>query len=370
MTEKEYSFWLANINNIGVKKIDLLLQIFGSAEGVFQATEAELDTFKKECCPVDLRFSSDNISAICNSRDAEIIHANYAKIIKSGIYFVSREEEQYPEKLRNIYNAPYALYCKGQIPKTNEKLLAIVGARDCSAYGKEMAKYFAGALAREGITIVSGLARGIDAYAHEGALAVGGITYGVLGCGIDICYPKENFNLYMEMQNNGGIISEYAPGIKPFAGNFPMRNRIISGLCDGVFVIEAKEKSGSLITVDMGLEQGKDIFALPGKVCDQLSIGCNNLIKMGAKLVTNPKDIIEEFFPNYKETEPNLKKINKLLELNEKIVYASLCLDPKHIEEIAVQTGFSMDLLMEQLLILELRGLIKQTMKNYYVTQG
>lgn len=369
LTKEEYCFWLANLNNIGVKKIELLLQIFGSAEGIYQASQSELETFKEACCLAEIRFSDMDVASILNYRDTEKIHSKYAKLIEKGIYFVSKEDEHYPEKLRNIYNAPYALYYKGKLPKKDEKLLAIVGARECSPYGKEMAKYFAGALAREGVSVISGLARGIDSYAHEGALTAAGITYGVLGCGIDICYPKENINLYMEMQSNGGIISEYAPGIKPFAGNFPMRNRIISGLSDGILIMEAKEKSGSLITVDMGLEQGKEIYALPGKVCDQLSYGCNNLIKIGAKLVTNPKDILEDIFPDYKQSVPFLKKNNKLLELNEKIVYASLCLDPKHIEEIAIETGLSMDLLMEQLLILELRGLVKQTMKNYYIAQ-
>jgi DNA processing protein len=140
-------------------------------------------------------------------------------------------------------------------------------------------------------------------------------------------------------------------------------------MCDGILVIEAREKSGSLITVDMGLEQGKNIYALPGRATDHLSCGCNNLIKMGAKLVTTPKDILEDFFPNFEESIQDLKKNNKLLETNGKIVYASLCLEPKHIEEIAMQTGLPMDLLMEQLLLLELRGYAKQTMKNYYVAQ-
>jgi DNA processing protein len=368
MTKEEYNYWLANINNIGIKKIELLLQVFGSAKNVFHATMEEIETLKKACCHSGLRFNDNDVNTICNTRDEEKIHIKYDKLEKSGIYFVSKEDERYPKKLRNIYDAPFALYVKGKLPK-EEKLLAVVGARECSPYGKEMAKYFAGAVAREGISIISGLARGIDSYAHEGTLICGGITYAILGCGIDICYPKENINLYMEMQKLGGIISEYAPGVQPIAGNFPMRNRIISGLCDGILVIEAKEKSGSLITVDMGLEQGKDIYALPGRATDRLSCGCNNLIKMGAKLVTSPQDILEDFIPNYKQNIDNLKKNDKLLESEEKIVYASLCLEPKHIEEIHLQTGFPLDLLMEKLLHLELRGLIKQSMKNYFVTQ-
>ena len=129
----------------------------------------------------------------------------------------------------------------------------------------------------------------MDSYAHQGCLLVEGSTYGILGCGIDICYPKENINIYMDMQKKGGVISEYGPGIKPLAYNFPMRNRIISALSDGIVIIEAREKSGSLITVDMGLDQGKNIYAVPGRITDKLSMGCNNLIKMGAKVVTSPR---------------------------------------------------------------------------------
>jgi DNA processing protein len=369
MTKEEYNYWLANINHIGAKRIEILLQVFGSSEEVFHTSKKELDTFKMECCPAELRFTDADIEAIIGSRDPGKIQEEYAKLEKNGIYFVSKGDSRYPEKLRNIYNAPFGLYVKGRLPQKDEKLLAVVGARECTPYGKEMAKYLSTAVAAKGISIISGLARGIDAYAHEGALAGEGVTYGVLGCGVNICYPKENINLFMELQKNGGLISEYAPGIQPISGNFPMRNRIISGLCDRILVIEAREKSGSLITVDFGLEQGKDIYALPGKATDRLSDGCNNLIKLGAKLVTTPADILEDFIPNYKQTIPELKKNNKLLETKEKIVYASLCLEPKHIEVIANDTGLPLPILMEQLLLLELRGLVRQTMKNYFVAQ-
>lgn len=369
MTKEEYRFWLANIPDIGNKKIDMLLRYFGSEEKIFTATVPELEEFKEKCYSHGVRFSHNNIKSICESRSPEKIHETYAKIKKDGIYFVSKEDDEYPPKLREIYDAPYGLYYRGKLPKKDEKVIAIIGARECSVYGKEMALYFAGVLAKEGVSIISGLARGIDTYAHEGTLRSMGTTYGILGCGIDICYPRENIRLFTEMQQRGGIISEYSPGVKPFAGNFPMRNRIISGLSDGILVIEAKEKSGSLITVDYGLEQGKEIYALPGKITDQLSGGCNNLIKMGAKLVTHPKDILEDLYPGYRENLPNFKNNYNFLELEEKMVYASLCLDPKHIEEIALQTGLGMDVLMEHLLNLELRGFIKQTMKNYYIAQ-
>ncbi|MFT4146786.1 MAG: DNA-processing protein DprA [Mobilitalea sp.] len=369
MTIEEYRFWLGNINKIGIKKINLLLQVFESAEGIYHAKKEDLELFKKECCPGNLRFHDTDITAICESRIPEKITEQYNKLKEKGISYLSREDELYPSRLRNIYDAPYSLFYKGRLPGEGEKILAIVGARECSAYGMELAKYFAASVAQEGISVISGLARGIDTYAHEGCLSARGITYGILGSGIDICYPRENIGLFMEMQNAGGIISEYGPGVQPFAGNFPMRNRIISALSDRILIVEAKNKSGSLITIDMGLEQGKDIYAIPGRITDQLSGGCNNLIKMGAKLVTQPQDILEDFILEYKKSLPNLKKNNNLLELNEKIVYASLCLEPKHVNEIAAETGFTLDLLMEQLLQLELRGYIKQTRKNYYIAQ-
>ncbi len=369
MTTKEYNYWLANIRNIGIKKIDQLLRYFKSAEELFYAGKEELLRFQISCSDI-IRITTDDIDTVIQSKNRDKIRNNYAKLEKSGIYFVSREEEGYPEKLRHIYDAPFAIYVKGKLPRKEEKILAVVGARECSQYGKEMAAYLVSEIAKEGISIISGLARGIDSYAHQGALLSGGITYAVLGSGIDTCYPKENINLYRNMQNSGGIISEYAPGVTPFAGNFPMRNRIISGMSDGILVLEAREKSGSLITVDMGLEQGKEIYALPGRISDQLSIGCNNLIKMGAKLVTSPKDILEEMIPNYQQSSDKLKKNNKILETNGKIVYACLSLEPMHIEEIAYKSGLKMDLLMEQLLYLELSGYARQTMKNYYVAQN
>lgn len=369
MKREEYNYWLSNVSNIGARKIEMLLQGFGSAEGVFHATRAALEEANQNSqIEGGTRLRYADIDAIVQNRDKKIVHENYEKLEKSGICFITKEEERYPEKLRHIYGAPFALYVKGNLPLKGAKLLAVVGARDCSPYGIEMAKYLAGAVAREGIPIISGLARGIDSYAHEGALGAGGITYGILGCGIDICYPKENIKLYMEMQQVGGIISEYAPGVQPFAGNFPMRNRIISGLCDGILVIEAKEKSGSLITVDMGLEQGKDIYALPGRATDRLSEGCNNLIKMGAKLVTTPKDILEDFLQDYIQGISDSKNNNKSLETEGRLILACLSLEPKYIEEIAELSKLPFNILMEQLLYLELQGQIRQTMKNYYIT--
>ncbi len=368
MKREEYNYWLANINNIGVKKIEWLLSVFGCAEEIYRADKKELMTALAVSYEGNgTKLREEEVESLIRSRDRVAIQEAYGKLIRSGIRFITREEADYPEKLKNIYSAPFALYRKGRPLEEGKKYLAVVGARDCSPYGREMSRYLAGAIAKEGVVIISGLARGIDSYAHQGALEAGGISYGILGCGIDICYPRENIKLYMELMKEGGVISEYAPGTPPIAGNFPLRNRIISGLSDGILVIEAREKSGSLITVDLGLDQGKDIYAVPGKASDRLSEGCNNLIKMGAKLVTTPKDILEELFPNYEQNLNEMKININVLESHEKIVYASLDFEPKHMEELHALTKLPMDILMEQLLLLELKGLVHQTMKNYYV---
>lgn len=358
MTDKEYWYWLCNIENIGVKKIRAILDLYKTPEFAFH----EWGRFAEEIC-----FLSDKEKdTIANSRNQRRIQENYAKLLNRGIYFVTIEDADYPLKLKNIFDPPYALYVKGNLPKEDKPSLAIVGARNCSDYGRETAKYLAGMLAKSGIQVISGLARGIDGYAHEGALSVGGSTFGIEGCGVDICYPKENFNLYMDMQKDGGVLSEYNMGYLPKPYNFPMRNRIISGLSDGILIIEAKEKSGSLITIDMGLEQGKNIYAVPGRMFDELSKGCNNLIKMGAKLVSEPIDILEDFLINYENCENELKNYDKLLETNEKIVYACLSFIPKHMNEIAGETNLSIVELSQILLNLELKNYIRETRKNYY----
>ena len=191
-----------------------------------------------------------------------------------------------------------------------------------------------------------------------------------MGCGIDICYPPENINLYMDMQQNGGIISEYGPGINPLPYHFPMRNRIISGLSDGIAVIEAKEKSGSLITVDLGLEQGRNIYAVPGRITDKLSAGCNNLIKMGAKMVTSPQDILEDLVDYAKvlrtDSESGQIKLAGLLDSREQAVYDAIGLTPVHVEELALLTGFELGELMEHLISLELKDLICQPVNSRY----
>ncbi len=222
------------------------------------------------------------------------VAGEYERLCGRGIAFVAAGEEEYPKKLAMIPDAPCALYYVGRLPDPDRKTLAVIGARNCSAYGRSMASQFAAFLAEAGVQIVSGMARGVDGIGQQAALDAGGYSLGVLGCGVDICYPPENRELYERLIAQGGICSEYPPGIEPRALLFPPRNRIISGLCDGVLVVEAKERSGTLITVDMALEQGREVYAVPGRVTDPLSRGCNRLIRQGAALVESPEELLRE----------------------------------------------------------------------------
>lgn len=359
MDNSIYWFWLCNIERIGLRKINALISYYGSPYDAFM--DKNID--KREIPGL----TEKEFISIKNSKDLIKVKENYAKLRSKDVYFVTKDDNCYPEKLKHIYDAPYGLYVKGKLPGKNDTVIAVVGARNCSDYGREITRYLTYELSKMGIHIISGLALGIDGYAHEGVLRAGGITYGVLGCGIDICYPKENLSYYMDMQKTGGIISEYGLGVSPKPGFFPMRNRIISGMSDGILVIDAKEKSGSLITVDIGLDQGKTIYAVPGRISDELSIGCNNLIKMGAKLVSNPKDIVEDFNMNCEYSLKENKKIDNLLETNEKIVYACLSFQGKHINEIANETNINIIELTNILINLEIKNYIKEIRNNYYV---
>ncbi len=204
------------------------------------------------------------------------------------------EDEEYPEKLRRITNPPEQLYCVGDVELLNNDSIAIIGCRNASPYGYKIAKIFADGISKKGVTIISGLARGIDSEAHKYSVNNVGKTIAVLGCGLDIIYPKENEELYKEIISNGGlIITEFDFGTKPLKENFPQRNRIVSGLSDGVIVIEAKRKSGTMITVDYALEQGKDVYAVPGNIDSINSTGTNELIKQGATPITSFKEVFK-----------------------------------------------------------------------------
>lgn len=355
MEDSLYWYWLCNIEGIGPKTRYKLLELYESPRNIYEnVKEEDLE---------ELRISNRGMEQLIHSRSEEEIMSSYQQIRKKGIYIITLADENYPERLRHIYDPPGVLYVRGKLPEKRKPCIAIVGARECSNYGKELAIHFAKELAKEGIQIISGLAKGVDRYSHIGALGQPGSTYAVLGCGIDICYPRENFDTYMQIMNEGGIISEYSLGYRPLQGNFPMRNRIISGLSDGILLIEARKKSGSLITMDYGLDQGKNIYACPGRITDSLSYGTNHIIQMGGKLVMEPEDILEEYEIKRITNSNNLKSSYSA---NEQKILDCLSLMPKHIEEILMETGFEIDLVSELLFQLQLKNIIKQVAGSYY----
>jgi len=277
-----YWYWFVNIRGVGNKTRNELLIRYGHPSEVFKAKEEELSDIIDKSVREAFRTSKDR------SRHIKKLKLLY----ESGTKFIHWESDAFPERLKYIFMPPHALYVRGSLPDPARPSVAMVGSRKATNYGKSCAYRFAKEMAEEGIQIISGLAAGIDTGSHRGALAAGGYTAGILGGGIDTVYPRNNFNLYYDMYRLGGVISEYNMGIPNHCGLFPWRNRIISGLSDIVFVLEAGEKSGSLITASSGLEQGKDVVALPGRITDPMSRGCNRLIGEGAIPVCDTEDIL------------------------------------------------------------------------------
>lgn len=291
----------------------------------------------------------------------------YQDLRKRGIGFVHIEDESYPGCLKHIYDYPLSLFYKGSLPGARPRV-AVVGSRNATNYGKDMTKYIVSELAKRSIDIVSGMALGIDAVAHRTALEYGAKTYAVLGNGINICYPKENYDIYEAISdgNYGGILSEFPLGTSPIAHLFPMRNRLISGLADIVLIMEARERSGSLITANLANEQGKLVYALPGRITDPLSRGCNNLISNGASILSKVDDVIESLGMIVDKSIPIYEKNLKSLAKNEKLLYSCLDLKPKFLEDIIEETGIPHAEVMNILLNLELKGFITQISGNYY----
>ena len=312
----KYLCWLDQIRGLGRKRIFPLLQSAGESS-LFSRTDPDGDCFPGpadwgEAARLLYTAPEPQLSFLCAEAIPSGKHAAQAaqlilrarkqdparieeNLARTGIFFSCIIEESDP---------PFGIYCRGPLlppdpppfPGLESPAAAVIGARLASGYGREQARRFSYRMASRGITIISGMARGIDGIAQTAALDAGGRSYAVLGCGVDICYPEENRSLYDRLLQQGGILSEYPPGTPPEARLFPLRNRIISGLADAVLVIEARKKSGTLITVDMALEQGRDVFALPGRVSDSLSDGCNRLIRQGAAPATCPEDLLEYFF--------------------------------------------------------------------------
>lgn len=264
------------------------MEIFKNPKNIYHANQKDFLNIKIK------GFGEKIINNILEKDTKNIVEKHLDYMIKNNIDIITIEDDEYPKLLKHIYDKPVILYIKGNKKILNNKSISIVGCREPSIYGQKAAKYFAYNLAKREINIISGLAKGIDSCSHIGALMANGKTVAVIGNGLDMIYPKENNGLANEIIKKGGaIITEYPLGVKPEKLNFPARNRIISGISKGLIVVEAKAKSGTLITVDFALEQGRDVFVVPGNINSINSIGTNELIKQGAKLVTNYKDILD-----------------------------------------------------------------------------
>ena len=286
MKDIEYWIWLSRIEGLNPKFLNDLIEKYKEPKRIWNKTKEELiedgikEKYANEITNNIYRENLDKYLKYMNENDIEII---------------TIKDKEYPDKLKVIYDPPIVLYLKGNKKILNEKSIAIVGCRMCTKYGENIAKNLSYNLSINNINIISGLARGIDSFAHKGSLIAKGKTIAVVGCGLDRVYPEEHKALFNEIiKTNGTIVSEYIIGTKPLAKNFPRRNRIISSLSDGVLVVEAREKSGTLITVDFALEQGKNIYAVPGNIDVLNSYGTNELIKQGAKVVTSIQDILED----------------------------------------------------------------------------
>lgn len=357
--DHEIIYWLTQIPFLGPASMEKMLEKAGTISSLFNIEETEWASW-----------------GILRQEEAEYFQkakenfpsttAEYHSLAKRGIKFITFLDEAYPKRLLQIKHYPWGLYVRGSLPEEGRPSLAIVGSRKATRYGMEIARCFGRELGRMGVQIISGLAAGIDGAGHDGALAGGGMTFGVLGCGINICYPKENYPLFERMVQSGGVISEFPLGTKPLAQNFPIRNRLISGLADGVLVVEARERSGSLITAGLALDQGRDVFAVPGRVTDPGSAGCNQLIQNGAPLIQNPGDILEIFGVHYEKSLKIHEKSEKGLAKKEKMVYSVLDLQPKNMEDVVKEAGLPLSEGMMILLDLELKGFAVRESGNYY----
>lgn len=372
------------VRGLGNRGIRKLLDRYGSASHILSLHEPDL-----LANPI---VSPKVIRNILNFPGDKFLETEYNLMAKRGVKVVSWMDHDYPELLCETPDAPVVLYVKGKLPSQDSLFMAIVGSRKASFYGQSISEKFAVRLAELGFTVVSGMARGIDTAAHKGTLKAGGKTVAVLGCGLSNIYPLENMDLMEEISGEGAVISEFPMKTLPLAHNFPRRNRIISGLSLGVIVVEAAQRSGALITADFALEQGREVFAVPGKIDQPSSGGVNNLIKQGAKLVMCVEDILEDIEPHvlaYLESrkecslEPRVscisedksrlscekddeERLNKLSN-EERLVLDHITDRPVHIDELTNCCEATVPV-MSVLLQLELKHLIKQLPGKQFIT--
>lgn len=361
--EKIYACWIASFYGLGRKRLHQLVRVAGSYKAAYDLSDRQIQI-----------LLGDGYEKWKQYKKKTSPQRIWELLLDKGICFTYYGAADFPQKLMHISDAPLGLFYLGSLPKPEERVIAMIGARRYSDYGRCMAEHFAEHLARAGITVISGMAMGIDGISQKTALKAGGKSYGVLGCGVDIVYPPSNERLYYDLIEKGGVISEFAPGTEPRPMLFPQRNRIISALSDVVLVVEAREKSGTFITVDMALEQGREVYAIPGRCTDGLSMGCNMLLRQGAGIAVTPEEMLEDLewtCRPYKKSEQVMQY--ELSDIAEKI-YDVLDVIPCTQDEIMEALGKRKEYttvpeLCRGLLELEMQQIVSRTGGQYRLTK-
>lgn len=369
--ERVYAFWLSNIPGVGDVTIHKLLELAGNARNVFENPSL----WERAMKPGQYQKMLSHTKGLDLVADYETF---CEKAAGQGIRLLFEWEEDFPSRLRAIPDPPYALYVRGALPGEHLPGVAVVGARECSEYGKYVASAIGAALGRAHIPLISGMARGIDGISQEASLEAGGESFGVLGCGVDVCYPLSNKPLYDRLCERGGVISTFPLGTEAKPNNFPPRNRIVSGLADILIVVEARKKSGTLITVDMALEQGKDVYVVPGRITDRPSDGCNRLLKQGAGVFLSPEDFLAELVERFDWLAVGEQKVENgpmNVSETEENVYRVLTLDPMSVEQIIERLGegnYSVAKpadLLAALMGLTVKGYVSQLSPGYFAVK-
>lgn len=358
MSDLKYWLGFNLVKGIGPAKVQALLDYYGSLANAWQANEFEL---------YKIGLDKRAVANFLQARHETDLDAALAQVQQAKIKLLTWETPDYPNYLREIPTPPPLLYVQGDLLEQDRWAVAVVGTRRLTSYGRQVTRDLVAGLVQNNITVVSGLARGIDAIAHKTAVDLGGRTLAVLGSGLDAIYPADNRALAQEItQGHGAIISEYGLGIQPEAKNFPPRNRIISGLSLGVIIVEAGERSGALITTNFALEQNRDVFAVPGNISSPASQGPNKLIQEGAKLVTRVEDVLEELNLHMVAERTAVQLV--LPETAEEIaLYTQLSAQPVHIDELSRSTGLPSALVSSTLTLMELKGMVQQVGGMNYV---
>jgi DNA processing protein len=355
----DLGYWLGFnlVRGIGPVRLRALLDAFGDVRSAWHAPEGALREVGLD------RRSLNNLLSARHQVDLEQL---VAKVEGSGAQVLTWDSPSYPSLLAQIPDPPPVLFVRGEITASDEWGVAVVGTRKATTYGREVARRLAGELARNGVTVISGMARGIDGVSHRAALEAGGRTIAVLGCGVDVVYPSEHRRLAAQIAENGALVSDYPLGTQPEASNFPPRNRIISGLSLGVVVVEAGVTSGALITADFAADQGREVFAVPGSILTSTSVGCNRLLREGAGVVTEARDVLESL---HLDQLAEKQVAREVLPANatEAALFEVLSPEPSHVDDLARVTGLPVETVSSALVMMELKGMVRQVGGLQYV---